>query len=49
MKQNDMLLINKMLQKVVDHDKNLAENRDQFDRVAAQFEQVQQWQIQIED
>ena len=44
MKPNDILLINGILRKTVEHEKKLEESRKHFEKVAQQFEQVHQWQ-----
>lgn len=49
MKQNDIVLINKMLAKVVEHELKLEENRLEFERVEQRFQEVHDWQKETEE
>lgn len=49
MKPNDVLLMNKMLAKVVEHELKLEENRLEFQKVGENIGQLQNWQKEIDD
>ena len=49
MKHNDVLLMNKILAKVVEHELKLEENRLEFEKVNENIGQLHEWQKEIDD